>query len=89
MARIKHKVTGRIFDIESNELDWEQSADEEGMGPEICHDAALEHSELGGLVWSVWEYPAGVENHRETNVNGHEIISNFEYGLEHEEEPNL
>jgi hypothetical protein len=37
---------------------------------------------LGALNWSLWEYPVGVENYRETNVGEHE---DFDYGLEHEE----
>jgi hypothetical protein len=56
------------------------------MGPEIRHQAQIEHSELGELTWSLWEYPEGVENARESNVDGHEITEDFDYGLHDSEE---
>ena len=85
-ARIKHKMTGTIFEIESDELQWDGSADERQMGPEIRHQAQIAHPELGELTWSLWEYPEGVENFRESKVNGHEIIEDFDYGLHASEE---
>jgi hypothetical protein len=53
------------------------------MGSEICHEARWDHPELGGLSWSVWEYPQAIENCRETQVNGHETLKDFDRGLEH------
>jgi hypothetical protein len=49
-ARIKHRVTGSIFEIDGQELEWEESGDEGEMGVEICHEAGLDHPELGTLV---------------------------------------
>lgn len=87
-ARIRNKLTGAVFDIQAKELDWQEvSADERQMGPEICHQAEFEHPELGTLSWSLWEYPQGMENDRETDVGGHELLSDIDYGLEPEREP--
>ena len=58
------------------------------MGPEIHYEAVVEHRELGPLTWSLWEYPVGIENYNETDVGAHELIEDFDYGFEHEPEPN-
>lgn len=59
------------------------------MGPEIHYEAVVEHPELGQLTWSLWEYPLGVENDHKTDIGGHQLIDGFEYGLEHEPEPDI
>lgn len=85
-ARIRHKMTGEIYDIENDELDWDAvGGDERQMGPEIHYEAMIEHPELGDLTWGLWEYPVGIENYRETNAGPHEVIEDFDYGLEHSE----
>src|SRR5690606_37075467 len=33
----------------------------------------------------LWEYPIGIENHHITDVGKHELIEDFDYGLEHSE----
>ncbi|WP_244608663.1 hypothetical protein [Bradyrhizobium algeriense] len=38
---------------------------------------------LGELTWGLWEYPVGLENYHETNAGPHEVIEDFDYGLEH------
>jgi len=79
---------GRTFSIESDELDWDAvGSDERHMGPEIHYEAVLDHPALGRLSWSLWEYPVGIENHDETNAGGHEVVEDFDYGLEHEADP--
>lgn len=85
-ACIRHFETGQIHEIDSGELDWEPVGDDEReMGPEIHYEAVVDHPELGLLTWSLWEYPFGIENHQSTDVRGHEVVSDFRYGLEHEE----
>jgi hypothetical protein len=85
IARIRHKDTGVIYDIESDELDWDQvGGDERQMGPELHYEAALDHPQLGELTWGLWEYPIGIENHHDTDAGGHEVVEDFDYGLEHE-----
>jgi hypothetical protein len=86
VARIRHAATGEIFEIESDELDWDAvGGDERQMGPEIHYEAAIGHPELGDLTWGLWEYPVGIENHHITDVSKHEVIEDFDYGLEHGE----
>ena len=34
--------------------------------------SVIKHPQLGRLVWSIWEYPAGTESNRETDVGSHE-----------------
>lgn len=86
-ARIKHKETGEIFEIEADELDWQSvGGSERQMGPETEYEAALSHNELGDLTWSLWEYPAGAENYQSNRLNGHELLENFEISLEHDPE---
>jgi hypothetical protein len=68
-ARIRHHATGEIHEIESDELDWDAvGGDERQMGSEIHYEATVEHAELGEISWGLWEYPVGIENHRETNA---------------------
>ncbi|MGV2981966.1 hypothetical protein ACERNI_17495 [Camelimonas sp. ID_303_24] len=86
VARIRHVSTGEIFEIDSDELAWNPvGGDERQMGPEIHYEAVIDHAELGDLTWGLWEYPVGVENYHVTNVGKHEVIEDFEYGLEHAE----
>lgn len=85
-ARIRHSATGDIYEIECDELDWDVvDSDERQMGSEIHSEAMIDHPELGKLTWSLWEYPAGIENYHETNAGAHEVIEDFDYGLEHSE----
>lgn len=84
LARIRHSDTGDIFEIAADELEWEAVGSEERqMGPENVYAAVVDHPELGQLVWSLWEYPIGMENMIETEVNGHELLENIEFGLQH------
>lgn len=85
VARIRHKTTGEIHEIESEELDWDAvGGDERQMGLEIHYEAVLEHPELGELTWGLWEYPVGMENYSDTGVGDHEVIEDLSYGLRHE-----
>lgn len=85
-ARVRHAETGEIHEIDSEELDWDTvGSDERQMGPETHYEAMIEHSELGIVTWGLWEYPAGVENYQNTDAGKHEIVEDFDYGLEHEE----
>ncbi|HKX77565.1 MAG TPA: hypothetical protein VJM34_03495 [Novosphingobium sp.] len=84
VARIRHATTREIFEIPAEDLDWaEFASDERQMGPEIGYSAAVEHPALGLLTWELWEYPIGAENMKETDVNGHELLENISFGLQH------
>lgn len=79
-AVIKSKDDGQIYVIKANELDWNQvSADERKMGPEIQYLGDIEHPELGPLSWSAWEYPAGMFNDSDQDINGHTLETNFTF----------
>ncbi len=68
-ARIRHRSSGEIHEIDSDLLDWDVvCSDERQMGPELHHEAVIEHPELEQLSWGLWEYPEGVENHQQTNA---------------------
>jgi hypothetical protein len=83
-ASIRHRETGRIYDIDGDMLDWEiVDGDERQMGPEFHHEAVFEHPELGKIVWGLWEYPVGVENYRKTDAGPHEVVEDLDYGLLH------
>lgn len=84
VASIRHRQSGLVYEIEGDTLDWEVvDGDERQMGPEFHHEAALEHPELGKLVWGLWEYPVGVENYRTTDAGPHEVVEDLDYGLQH------
>lgn len=85
-AQIRHNQTGDIYEIESDELHWDAGGgDERQMGSEIHYEAVIDHPELGELSWGLWEYPIGIENYQNTDVGPHEVIEDFDYGLEHDE----
>lgn len=78
IARIRHATTGTVYTISADELEWEEiDSEERPMGPEITYQATIDHPELGPLTWSVWEYPLGVENHREVNSGPHAVVETF------------
>lgn len=84
-ARIRHKDTGEIFDIEADELEWEAvGGSERQMGPETEYAAEVHHPDLGELVWKLGEYPSGAENYQDQELNGHELVVNFDIDLVHE-----
>ncbi|MBL8598977.1 MAG: hypothetical protein JNL14_14675 [Devosia sp.] len=85
-ARIRHRPSGKIYEIESDALDWQAvGSDERQMGEETHHEALIEHPVLGELKWGLWEYPTGVQNDLGTEVGSNELVEDFEYGLEHDE----
>lgn len=85
VAVIEHKDTKVQYQIRAEDLDWQQvGGSERGMGAEYQYSADVEHPELGLLTWNIWEYPVGVENSKDVEAHGHEVVQDFEYGLEHE-----
>jgi hypothetical protein len=84
-ARIKDRESGQIYEIEADELDWDVvGGNERQMGPETEWQAETNHAALGNLVWKLWEYPAGMENYQGQELDGHELIENFDISLEHD-----
>ena len=37
---------------------------------------------MTALIWSVWGYPDGAYNERETDVGTHNVIGNFDLGVD-------
>ena len=88
VATIEHSSTKELFEIHPDELVWEPTGGgERGMGEETVYSASVEHDELGELTWSLSEYPVGVENFKETDAGTHSVIRDFDYGLDHEPDP--
>jgi hypothetical protein len=87
-ARIQHKQTGKVYEVQSEQLDWiEDGMGEGSMGAKSRHQAIFDHDELGTLTWTLWEYPVGTENDRDDpDVGEHTIIKDFQYHLKHEPE---
>ena len=84
-AKIRHSATDEVYEIGCDELDWDAvDGDDRPMGFETHFEATLEHPVLGIVTWGVWEYPEGVENYKESDAGQHEIVKDFDFGLEHE-----
>lgn len=84
-ATIEHGETSEKFQIYNHELEWEPiSGSDRSMGQETIYQALVDHDELGELRWTVTEYPVGAENFKETDAGKHHVVSDFDYGLEHE-----
>lgn len=83
IAKIRCETTDVIYEIKSDELEWDVvDCNERQMGQESHYEATIDHPELGELTWSLWEYPTGMLNCRSTNAGPHEVIADFDYGLE-------
>ena len=86
-AEIQHANTGKIYFIDSDEIEFEVTGtDDRQMGPETFYSAVVEHPELGALRWLLVEYPIGAENFNETDVGQHSLLQDIDYSLEHEPE---
>lgn len=84
-ARIRHKDTGEFHEIDPDELEWDAvGGSERQMGPETEYAAEVHHPDLGELVWRLWEYPAGAENFQQHELNGHQLVQDFDISLVHE-----
>lgn len=63
-AKIEHYLTGKTFEINSDEISWDVSSSDHDrrMGMEYFYTGILEHEVLGTLSWTVSEYPTNVIN---------------------------
>tara|TARA_B100001971_G_C18244874_1_gene573527 strand:- start:243 stop:1634 length:1392 start_codon:yes stop_codon:yes gene_type:complete len=84
-AQVRHSETGQIFEIEPDELDWEVvSGHERGMGPEYLWAAKTSRDGLGDLRWEISEYPIGAFGDPTSHLDGHELVQDFIFSVEHE-----
>ncbi|AHI06543.1 hypothetical protein BDW_10215 [Bdellovibrio bacteriovorus W] len=86
LAKIQHKETNEVYEIEEDDISWECiSSEERQMCPEFVYEAILDHSDLGEIRWEIIEYPVGVVNRLHTSSSeDHAILENFSFGLEHD-----
>ncbi|MBO9407646.1 hypothetical protein J7399_09415 [Shimia sp. R9_1] len=88
-AQVQSSTSNKVYDIFSDELDWEVvSSHERDMGPEKLWSAHIEHDELGTLRWEVTEYPEGFLGEIVRDLNGHEIVQDFSVSLDYETDKN-
>ncbi len=81
-AWVVDSSSGERYEIEPKELDWEiVGGSERNMGAEIEHTATIDHPALGALTWTVWEYPIGILEYVEHDLNGHSLESDFNIEL--------
>ena len=86
-ATIRSKDDGQRYVIQAKDLEWNQvSGDERQMGPEFQYLGEIDHPTLGTLTWSVWEYPIGMFNHSDQDVNGHTLEANFTFDPQFEKD---
>lgn len=85
-ASIQEQGTGVVHNIDGGSLVWasEGGGEERQMGYEIKHRGSVDHEVLGDIAWVVYEYPEGAENMREHELNGHNLIKDFDWGLSDE-----
>lgn len=87
IASIRHATTRVVYEIEAEELDWDQvSGDEEPMGPRLMYEGEIEHPELGRLTWTAWEYPVGILDYLTRDIGPHELIEDFDVAIRFEAE---
>ena len=90
IAIIEGNLSGRRFEIHSDELDWEVKAVQiRPLGTKTHYRASIEHEILGTLSWNLWEYPVGLQNYNSTEVGQSSIIKDFDYNLEYEDEQGI
>ena len=85
IAKLKITETGEVFDVSSDDLDWESylSDSDRGMGNEFHHCATVAFdSEQGNyrveVTWNIWEYPAGILNYTDTEIEDGELLQDFD-----------
>lgn len=80
VARISHAETGEVFEIDSDDIEWEPIAtSERQMGEETIYGFEINHERLGTLRWELSEYPIGVTNHITHQIGEHELVDDFEF----------
>jgi len=74
------------FDLRSEDMNWEiVETDEREMGVELTHEALLCYTcetchDTCTIYLRVWEYPEGVYNDEEIEVEGGELVKSCSVG---------
>ncbi|MEC4988441.1 MAG: hypothetical protein SAJ37_06795 [Oscillatoria sp. PMC 1068.18] len=93
IAKLTIPETGEVFEVSSDDLEWDSecSDPDRGMGAELHHYATIIfESEQGDYqveaTFNIWEYPIGAVNYTNTEVEGGELLQDFDgYQLPHED----
>jgi soluble cytochrome b562 len=93
MAKLTIPETGEVFEVSPDDLDWysDCSDSDRGMGAELHHYATITFESKQGsyqveATWNIWEYPIGSINYTNTEVEGGELLQDFDdYQLPQEE----
>ena len=86
-AIIKCSITGNQYEIDPHTIDIQlEYTNNRAMGPENVYNCIAYHEELGEISWTVHEYPQGVINLIDSNLNDHtELVPpQFEFVEENE-----
>lgn len=79
-AVIRHSDTNEVFTFTPEDLTWDiVGFDEQQMGNVIQHQAAIYHDDLGDIIWNVWEYPSGVLNYYDHQIEDHDLLEDFKF----------
>lgn len=86
-AQVRHLDGGPIHTINPDDIEFESAVGEEReMGPETTHTATYDFDEngrIGGLIWTITEYPAGAWNYKSTSADRLKILKDFDFGFEY------
>jgi hypothetical protein len=95
IAKLEISETGEIFEVTSNDLDWETECHDSDrqMGAEFCNSATIYFESENGeywveAIWTLYEYPIGtLSSELDCEVEGGKLLQDFdEYWLTGEEE---
>lgn len=92
IATISSSVTGIVYEIKPDELDWQATGSEDrSMGLEFIYEAfvQMEDHENGKVVsctWTASEYPVGVLAHVNAVVQDGNLEKDFSFHWEHQSE---
>lgn len=73
-ARVKHAVTGEVFAIAFDAVEM-QEADDDALADVIF----IEHAALGRLIWRVTGDAMGIGLTKRVDLNGHELVEDFDF----------
>ncbi|MEB3181372.1 MAG: HEPN domain-containing protein [Nostocaceae cyanobacterium] len=93
IAKLTIPETGEVFEVSPDDLDWESycADSDRGMGAELHHYATVvfeseQEDYQVEATWNIWEYPIGAINYTNTEVEGGELLQDFDfYQLPHED----
>ncbi|MBG1266959.1 hypothetical protein [Nostoc sp. WHI] len=84
-AKVQNNETGEIFNITSDDLEWETEVeDERPMGAELHHSATF-YFDGGEITWDLYEYPIGTIELVQKEIDGAVLLQDFNFSLNTED----